>query len=193
MIILDAESLRNSKLTFCFIFINIFCFFFFNLIFPEDFFFLLIQINFKIINNLEIWRLFSAIFLHADVMHLFSNMIALLFFGAAVENHFSKFEFLVIYLISGLIGNLFSLILLPLYSMSLGASGAIFGLIGAAFIMIATEDRSLLFIGFIYITYFVLTSLSPGINLWAHLTGLAGGLLLGFLFNRKYQIERRFS
>lgn len=193
MIILDAESLRNSKLTFILIFINIFCFIGFNLIFPEDLFFLLIQINFNIINNLELWRLFSAIFLHADVMHLFSNMVALLLFGAAVENHFSKFEYLVIYFISGLIGNLFSLILLPLYSMSLGASGAIFGLIGAAFIMIATEDRSLLFIGFIYIAYFVLTSLSPGINLWAHLFGLTGGLLLGFLFNRKYQIERRFS
>ena len=185
MIILDAESLRKSKITFAFIFVNIFCFIGFNMLLPDDIFFNLVQINFNVVENLEIWRLFSAIFLHADVMHLFSNMVALFFFGVAVENNYSKLEYIFIFFISGLTGNIFSLILLPLFSISLGASGAIFGLMGAIFVKFATEDRSLLFIGFLYIAYFVITSFAPGINLWAHIFGLAAGLLFGYLFNRR--------
>ncbi|MFX1386867.1 MAG: rhomboid family intramembrane serine protease, partial [Promethearchaeota archaeon] len=79
-------------------------------------------------------------------MHIFSNMIALLLFGATVEtnNNITKTQFLIIYFFSGLIGNIFSLLLLPLDSISLGASGAIFGLIGVAFIIVAMDYQPLL-------------------------------------------------
>ena len=86
---------------------------------------------------------------------------------------------------------LFSLILLPINSLSLGASGCIFGLLGAAFILLAREDQSLLLLGLLYIGYFLYSSLAPGINLWAHLFGLLGGIGFGFLFTdsqqRKYE------
>lgn len=192
MIILDAESLRESKITFTFIFVNIFCFIGFNVLLSDEIFYLLVQINYNIVENYEIWRLFSAIFLHADVMHLFSNMVALFLFGVAVENNYSKLEYLFIFFISGLIGNFFSLLLLPLYSISLGASGAIFGLVGAAFVKYASEDRSFLFLGLLYIAYFIFTSFAPGINLWAHLFGLAGGLFFGYLFNRRSRKKERY-
>ena len=123
-------------------------------------------------------------FLHGDPIHLLSNMFALLLFGATVENNksISKIKFLIIYFISGLIGNLFSLIFLPLDAISLGASGAIFGLIGVVFTIIATDDRSLLFFALFYLVFFIATSLMPGINFWAHIFGLLGGVLLGYLF-----------
>ncbi len=186
MIVLDQNSLKNSKISLTLIIINIFCFIGFNLIFPYEFMLLFVQINILVIEQLEVWRLITAMFLHADVMHLFFNMVALLLFGVAVENSFSKLEFIIVYFLSGLIGNLFSLILLPPYSISLGASGGIFGLIGAAFVIIAlSRERALLFLGLGYVAFFVLSSIGPGINLWAHLFGLIGGILFGYLFSQE--------
>jgi len=119
-------------------------------------------------------------------MHLFSNMIALLIFGTYVELTFSKYEFLLIYIISGLIGNIFSLYLLPLNVISLGASGAIFGLIGATLSLVIVErDTPLIILGLFYVFYFVFSSFSPEINYFAHIFGLLGGFSIGFAFKRK--------
>ncbi len=193
MLILDAENFKKAKLTLTLIFINIFCFILFNLFLPAIYFYSLVQINSRIIDNSEWWRLFTPMFLHADIMHLFSNMVALLLFGTTVETvYHSKYQYIVIYFVSGLIGNLFSLLLLPLDSISLGASGAIFGLVGAAFISITKEDQSLLFFSLIYLGYFIVSSFAPGINLWAHLFGLAGGLLLGYIFYSKRKYVRDY-
>jgi len=183
MMILDVENLKDAKITLTLIFLNVINFFIFNLALPEEYILNFVQINEKIINEYEYWRLITSMFLHADILHLFSNMIALLLFGATVENnrYVSKLEFILIYFISGLIGNLFTLLLLPTYAISLGASGAIFGLIGAAFIILATENRALLPIALLYIAYFIFASLSPGINIWAHIFGLIGGMLIGFI------------
>ncbi|MFX1315810.1 MAG: rhomboid family intramembrane serine protease [Promethearchaeota archaeon] len=187
MLILDSEHLKDAKITLTLIFINLFCFIVFNLILPVDYILLFVQINENIINNYEIWRIFSSLFLHSDIIHLFSNMFGLLLFGATIENSrsYSNIEYLSLYFISGLIGNLFSLILLPLNSISLGASGAIFGLIGAAFVKIATEDRSLLFLALLYILFFIITSLAPDINLWAHIFGLLSGVIFALFLKQK--------
>ncbi len=193
MFILDIENFKKAKITLTLTFINIFCFILFNLFLPAMFFYSLVQINSRIIENAEWWRLITPMFLHADIMHLFSNMIALLLFGTTVESvYHSKFQYLVIYFVSGLIGNLFSLLLLPMDSMSLGASGAIFGLVGATFVSITKEDQSLLFLALIYLGYFIVSSFAPGINLWAHLFGLAGGLLLGYIFYNRIEYERNY-
>ena len=189
--ILDVENLKDAKITLTLIFLNVINFFIFNLALPEEYILNFVQINEKIINEYEYWRLITSMFLHADILHLFSNMIALLLFGATVENnrYVSKLEFILIYFISGLIGNLFTLLLLPTYAISLGASGAIFGLIGAAFIILATENRALLPIALLYIAYFIFASLSPGINIWAHIFGLIGGMLIGYIiFSRRKKL-----
>ncbi|MFX1409860.1 MAG: rhomboid family intramembrane serine protease [Promethearchaeota archaeon] len=187
MLILDAENLKDAKITLTLILINFSCFIVFNLILPVEYILLFVQINENIINNYEIWRIFTSIFLHSDFIHLFSNMFGLLLFGATIENSrsYSNIEYLILYFISGLIGNLFSLILLPLNSISLGASGAIFGLIGAVFIKIATEDKSLLFLALLYVLFFIITSLAPDINLWAHIFGLLSGIFFGLFLKRK--------
>lgn len=192
MLVLDAEGIRNAKISLILIFSNIFSFITFNLLLPIDILLLLSQINFQIINHLEVWRLITPIFLHADVLHLFSNCIALLFFGAMIENYYKRWEFAAIYFCSGVIGNVFSLFFLPLESISLGASGAIFGLIGAAFILFALKEPSLLLLSGIYVIYFIVSSFSPGINIWAHLFGLAGGISLGYVFKKVRDRDERY-
>ncbi len=192
MMVLDIESLKDARITLTLIFVNILSFFLINLAAPEEVIFFLVQINRNIINEYEVWRLFTAIFLHGDILHLFSNMFGLLLFGATVENNksISKIQFSIIYFVSGLIGNLFSLIFLPLDTISLGASGAIFGLIGVAFTMIATDEPTLLFFALFYIVFFIATSFLPGINFWAHIFGLLGGILFGYLFYTRKQKNR---
>ena len=161
MFILEASNIKEARITIFLISINALLYILFSFGF-DDIFYLLIQINSKIINDLEIWRLFTSMFLHGDVLHLFSNMISLLIFGAYAELNYSKYQFLIIYFVSGLIGSIFSMLLLPLNTISLGASGAIFGLIGAAFsILIVQRDTPLIYLGLIYVLYFVISSFTP--------------------------------
>ncbi|MFX1375885.1 MAG: rhomboid family intramembrane serine protease [Promethearchaeota archaeon] len=192
MIILDADDLKDAKLTLFLILVNIIFYFFFNIALSVEYLLLFVQINKNILINYEIWRLITPIFLHADLLHLFSNMFALLIFGATIETNtkISKVQYISVYIISGVIGNVFSLFLLPIDSISLGASGAIFGLIGMIIIMVGTEDRSLLPFALIYAIFYITTSFMPGVNIWAHIAGLFGGLLFGYLVyyrkNRDY-------
>jgi len=193
MFIIDIDNIKEARFTLALIVINSMCYVAFNYLLNVQYFYLLVQYNLAIFEDLEYWRLFSAMFLHADEMHIFSNMIALLIFGTVIEMEYSKMEYIIIYFVSGLIGNVVSLFLLSPYSISLGASGAVFGLVGAAFAMIAKEeDKSLLYLGLIYVGYFIVMSFAPGINLWAHLFGLLGGVMFGFLFNRKYKFRERY-
>ncbi|UCC21247.1 MAG: rhomboid family intramembrane serine protease [Promethearchaeota archaeon] len=187
MMVLDIENLKEARITLILVFVNVMIFFLFNVAIPIEILLLFVQINRNIFENYEIWRLFTAMFFHGDPIHLISNMLALLLFGATIETNknITHLQYLIIYFSSGLIGNLFSLILLPIDSISLGASGAVFGLIGVAFIMVVTDYQPLLFLALFYIAYFILTSFTPGINYWAHLFGLLGGLLFGYLFYRR--------
>ena len=189
------EHLKDAKITLSLVFLNIVSFLIFNLALPVRYLLFFVQINKNIINNYEIWRLITPIFFHANELHLFSNIIALLLFGATVETNqkLSKLEFLLIYFISGFIGNLFSLFLLPFDVISLGASGAIFGLIGVALIMVITDNRALLPFALLYIGYFIIASFMPGINIWAHIFGLVVGLLFGYIFYyRKHRSIQKY-
>lgn len=184
MFVLDSNSFKKARFTFTLILLNIV--FFFIVYFNIEIFYLFVQINDRILNNSEYWRLLSAIFVHGNPLHLFSNMFGLLLFGTFVESSLPKYKYLIIYISSGLIGNLFSLFLLPSNIISLGASGAIFGLIGTSFIMVAMqEDKSLLLMGTLYVILFLFSSFSPGINIYAHFFGLIGGILFGYLFYKK--------
>jgi rhomboid protease GluP len=186
MYVLDSESLKKAKITQAIILFNVLSFIIFNILLPVDNLLQLAQINYKVVVDHEYYRLITSMFLHADIFHIFSNMVALLIFGTTVENNYSKVEYLIIYFISGLIGNLFSLFLLPLNTISLGASGAIFGLVGSAFILFTVDgDKTLIFLGLLYLGYFIIASFGPGINVFAHLFGLIGGILFGYLFIRR--------
>ncbi|TFG00543.1 MAG: rhomboid family intramembrane serine protease [Promethearchaeota archaeon] len=184
MIVLDSKDFENAKITITLIVINVACFIFFQSPLGEGYFIYFVQYNARIIQKLELWRLFTSIFLHGDPMHLFSNVLALLLFGALVEREYSKIQYIAIYFISGILGSIFTLLLFPLETISLGASGAVFGLLGATFVVIATSSPPLVILAMAYIGFFLISSFSPGINIWAHLFGLIGGILFGILFKR---------
>ena len=144
----------------------------------------------------EVYRLVSSIFLHSDSVHLFFNMYALYIIGPEIERYYGKLKFMVIYLLSGIIGSLFSCVLVNVPS--IGASGAIFGLFGAltyfGFVYRATLDNYLKsqIIPLILINLLV-GLIVPGIDVAAHVGGLIGGLLISFTlgikgFNKKNHV-----
>jgi membrane associated rhomboid family serine protease len=192
MYVLDSSDFERAKITSALIIINVACFVFFESPLGEAYAIYFVQYNIKILQELQLWRLFTSMFLHGDVMHLFSNLLALLLFGALVERDYSKPQYMAIYFVSGLLGSIFSLLLFPPYTISLGASGAVFGLLGASFIIIATENPSLLILALAYIAFFLISSLSPGINIWAHLFGLIGGVALGYTFKKRGSRPERY-
>ncbi|TFG21563.1 MAG: rhomboid family intramembrane serine protease [Promethearchaeota archaeon] len=185
MIFLTIKSIKESRLTLALLSVNVILFFIFGTLNYSEIFYSMILINENVVNQLEIWRLFTSMFIHADLSHLLSNMFGLLLFGSYVEQVFNKFHYVLIYFISGLIGNVFTLLLFPLNTISYGASGALFGLIGASFITIAYEkDRILLVIALMYLLYFIMSSFAPNINLWAHLFGLLTGLIISYIIKK---------
>jgi len=86
----------------------------------------------------EVWRFITAVFLHGNLLHLFFNLFALALFGSILEKLIGGSRFLVVFFVSGILANLISV---NFYSVSLGASGAIFGVIGALIVI-----RPLLFV-----------------------------------------------
>lgn len=123
------------------------------------------------------WRLISAAFLHYGPLHLGMNMLALWLFGAAVEQVLGRGRYLLLYLVSGLAGSAGALILTP-ESLTVGASGAIFGILGAAFVL---ERQRTYVLGGSAVSIIALnlafTLFIPGISIGGHLGGLAGGAL----------------
>ena len=193
MFVLDASNIKKARITIFLISFNTLLYLFFSFGNLEDLFYLLVQINSKVVYNLELWRLVTSMFLHGDALHLFSNMVSLLIFGSYIELSFSKFKFVLIYFISGILGSVFTIFLLPLNTISLGASGAIFGLIGAALsIQIFDRNNPLILLGLVYAFYFVFSSFSPGINYFAHIFGLIGGFLTGYLLRRNQRNEQPY-
>jgi len=76
------------------------------------------------------WQIFTAMFVHFDLLHIAFNMFALVYFGRLDESSYSGGEYLAIYFGAGILGNVASLFLLPANVTTGGASGAIFGLVG---------------------------------------------------------------
>jgi len=128
----------------------------------------------------QYWRLFTAMFLHVGVMHLLFNSYALYVYGPIVEKLYGKIRFAVIYILSGLMGSLFSYILSP--NPAAGASGAIFGLMGSL-LYFRKRNRTLFQRTFgpgLFIVIginLLLGFIQPGIDNWGHIGGLIGGFL----------------
>ena len=150
-----------------------------------------------LVRNGEVYRLVSYMFLHAGILHIVLNMYSLFIVGPRVEDFFGKWKYLLIYLFSGICGGLLSVGLTP-NTVSVGASGAIFGLFGAL-IYFGYSYRG--YIGAIVrsqvlpvVIYNLLMGLFiPGIDMWGHVGGLIGGILtanmLGTIENKKYNVS----
>jgi len=126
------------------------------------------------------WQPFTAMFVHFDILHILFNMFALVYFGNIVEGTYSSSQYLAIYFGAGLVGNLASLALIPADSPTGGASGAIFGLVGA---YVATQRRGAgLGVALLYAFVIFVDSSGPGVNIFAHLFGVVVGSGLGLFF-----------
>lgn len=125
-------------------------------------------------------QLFTSMFIHATIFHLAGNMLFLLIFGLRGEEMFSLPEYLAIYLVGGLVGNLASLVFGP-YFISVGASGAIFSLFGACIIYRRGHMRQSIIGALVYAFFLFFISTGEGVNIIAHLGGLLFGLLIGYL------------
>ena len=126
------------------------------------------------------WQLFTSIFVHATIAHLLGNMLFLLIFGLRGEEMFSLPEFLGIYFIGGLAGNVLSLAFGPMF-ISVGASGAIFSMFGACVIYARRSVRQSILGALVYAFFLLFISAGPGVNDLAHVGGLVFGLLIGYL------------
>lgn len=139
--------------------------------------------NYELVQNGEFYRLLTCMFVHADIMHILFNMIALYSIGPVVERYYGKSKFLLIYLVSGLLGSIFSGVFMTADSISIGASGAIFGLLGSicyfTYYYRATLQGILRgSIMPVIIINLVIGFLSSSIDLSAHIGGLIGGILI---------------
>lgn len=139
------------------------------------------------------WQLFTAMFVHATIFHLLGNMFFLLIFGLRAEELFTKLEYLATYLSSGLAGNLLTLLLGP-YTVSTGASGAIFGLLGACTVYLRRSVGQSVVTALLY-SFFLLImfSISPNVNFLAHFGGLVVGLLAGYVVAVRRSFKMRYE
>ena len=145
------------------------------------------QLNIAVIQGWY-WQLFSSLFIHANITHLVGNMLFLLIFGLRVEELFNKVHYLVTYFASGLLGNLLSLLLGP-QVISVGASGAIFGLFGAYTAYLGTSFGSSVVLAIFYGSYMFLLNVRSGVNIIAHFGGLVAGILIGFIISKNRKSE----
>jgi membrane associated rhomboid family serine protease len=125
----------------------------------------------------EYWRLFTVALVHGGLTHLFFNMFSLLVLGNPVEASLGKARFLVIFLVSLLTGSLASIYLNSGPHVSVGASGAIFGLFGAFIAMHKIISEGVRDIYVIVGLNFALGFILGGVDWRAHLGGLVGGYL----------------
>lgn len=137
------------------------------------------------VKNGEIYRLITAAFVHANVLHIFFNMYALYALGPQIEKFYGRKRYLLIYLGSALLGSLLSIVLTD--NVSVGASGAIFGLFGAM-LYFGYKYRATLD-GFlrsgiipVIVINLLLGFMIPGIDVYGHIGGLLGGLVLSYAF-----------
>jgi rhomboid protease GluP len=130
-------------------------------------------------------------FIHADIAHIVGNMLFLLIFGLRGEEMFSLPEYLSIYFIGGLTGNLLSLLLPDI--ISVGASGAIFALFGATVIYARRSFRQSIIGALVYAFFLLFLSSGAGVNNFAHLGGLATGLLIGYVLATKRKPETKYT
>jgi len=129
------------------------------------------------------WRLITAPFLHYGLLHLGMNMLVLWFIGPPLEEYFGHWRYALVYLVSGLAGSAGALVWSP-NALTVGASGAIWGIMGAALVL---EARRIWVFGGqamgLVVFNLAITFLIPGVSIGGHIGGFIGGALCAFAFS----------
>jgi membrane associated rhomboid family serine protease len=139
----------------------------------------------------EPWRMITSIFTHGGILHLLLNMYTLFIFGSGLERLLGRWRYLALYLISGLGGSVAVVLLGDPLGAVVGASGAIFGLMGAYFIInrhLGGSSVQLLILVGINLAYGFFV---PGISWQAHVGGLIAGGLVAFVYVRTRPIRMK--
>ncbi len=157
----------------------------------------------SILVNGEVYRLFTAMFLHLSLAHIFFNAYALWLFGRTVEGLFGHLRFALIYFVGGLSGSLMSFVIGR--GASAGASGAIFAIMAAEMVFLyrhrellgdraGSALRELLILGGVNLGLGVLSHVGRaqggGIDNWGHIGGFIGGLLMALLIAPQFVVTR---
>lgn len=142
----------------------------------------------------EWWRLLTNTFLHGGLMHILSNMFGLLFVGTFVEPILGRTRFLIIYLVTGILASCASIWWYEA-TVSIGASGAIFGLYGLFLGLLLTKvfppdfSKAFLITTLIFVGYNLLMGLTGGIDNAAHIGGLLSGFIIGIIISKTLKEE----
>ena len=160
-------------------------------------------LNGRAVQSGQVWRLITPILLHDNsfpFFHIIFNMYALYSLGIGIERTFGRRRFLLLYLLGGFAGNVISFIHSGNYAYSVGASTAIFGLIGAEAVFLIQNRklfgdrfggaiRNIIFV--VAINLFIIGSL-PFIDNWGHIGGLVGGLMFTSFAGPIWEVEGNF-
>ncbi|AES62549.2 putative peptidase S54, rhomboid [Medicago truncatula] len=148
----------------------------------------------NVVHQHQEWRLFTCIWLHAGIIHLLSNMLCLVLIGIRLEQQFGFVKIGLIYLLSGFGGSVFSSIFIR-NSISVGASSALFGLLGAMISELLTNwtiysNKVMALLTLLVMIAINLTiGLLPRVDNLAHIGGLVVGFLLGFILLPRPQYD----
>ena len=141
----------------------------------------------------EWWRLVTAMFLHASLIHLGFNMFALYWLGSIVEASLGTWRYLLVYFVTGVAGSAGALVFSGPFAVTVGASGAIFGLLGALLMLqyhstgsLAGEALTLIVLNL------VITFAIPNISIGGHIGGLLGGIVATFALTRLRYVRPSF-
>jgi len=139
--------------------------------------------------NGGLWQLFTAMFVHVDLLHFLGNMLFLFIFGIRGEELFNEKEFYIIYFAGGLSGNLLTLLMGP-STVSAGASGAIFGMFGACVIYLGQTLGQSIMGALVYSLYLLMLTTGARVNVFAHFGGLVAGLAIGYTLAKSRKLAK---
>jgi len=204
-------SMNNSLILINVVFFIIFAILIYAKIFPIDY------VALKPANILQgkyVWTFLTSMFMHGGIFHLFVNMLSLFFVGSLIGKILGKKRYLFFYLISGLFAGLFFVLSSLVFqsdfnAYAVGASGAIFGLIGLLMLLTPNLRVYVMFIpipiklkyaapGMLFLLWLISITANVGIGNTAHLGGLITGLVYGFYLKKKFpnkirMINKNFS
>jgi len=162
----------------------------------------------NIFNGQYPWTFITSMFMHAGFFHLFVNMLSLLFIGSLVERIIGKKRYFWFYMISGLLAGLFFVLSSPIFpgdfdTFAVGASGALFGLVGLLVLLTPNLPVYVMFIpipikmkyaapGILVVLWLISIAGNLPIGNTAHLGGLLTGLAYGIYLRNKYKRKTRY-
>jgi len=203
------KRLFNFNINFLLIIINVVCFILFSILISinADFLNYIALKPSNITTNFYFWTFLTSMFMHAGFFHLFVNMFSMLFIGNLIERIIGKKRFISFYLLAGLFAG-FLFVLVSLFFPSenvyaVGASGAIFGLIGLLMVLTPNLPVYIMFIpipikmkyaapAMLFILWLISFFGNVPVGNTAHLGGLIFGLIYGFYLRKKYKNKTKY-